>query len=311
VLDLVEASRHDQTGIEEQGPMNDTSKPEGFQPIRFAKMSGSGNDFIVIDNRAGIVPPAQIVPLTRLVCRRRLSIGADGVVLIEAALPGDDAHFRWRYFNADGSIGELCGNGAMCGARFAVLHGIAPSACRFHTPSGIVEAVVDPTSSRVQIAVADTGTVQRDIAVNAANRQLCLHAVNTGVPHAVFVVENADAVEDFVEVGRAVRFDPVFGSPGTNVNVISVRDGQTLRMRTYERGVEGETLACGTGAVACAVIGTALGVVRPPVRVITSSGRPLEVDFAWDGVGARAANVTLSGEARLIAEGDILPDALG
>jgi diaminopimelate epimerase len=244
---------------------------------------------------------------TRAVCRRRVSVGADGVVLIEPAQV-DDAHFRWRYLNADGSEGDLCGNGAMCGARFALLHGIAPAACRFQTPSGPVEAVVDVTSPRVRIAITDTGEIRRDIGLKVGDRQLCLHAVDTGVPHAVLVVEDADAVDDFVELARAVRFHEAFAPSGTNMNVISIRDEQTLRMRTYERGVEGETLACGTGAVASAVIAVALGFVHPPVGVITSSGRPLDVDFAWNGV--RAANVTLTGEARLVAAGEILADAL-
>ncbi len=289
--------------------MSDARAAGSQTPIPFAKMSGSGNDFIVIDNRAGIVPPEQVVTFTRAVCRRRLSLGADGVVLIESPHAGDDAHFRWRYLNADGSEGDLCGNGAMCGARFAVLHGIAPAACRFQTPSGLVEALVEEASARVRIAIADTSDVRRDIELNTGGRPHCLHSVNTGVPHAVLVVENADAIGDFVELGRAVRFHDAFAPLGTNVNIVSIRGGQTLRMRTYERGVEGETLACGTGAVASAVIATALGLVRPPVQVITSSGRPLDVDFAWNG--ARATEVTLTGEARLIAEGEILSDALG
>jgi diaminopimelate epimerase len=275
--------------------------------IPFAKMSGSGNDFIVIDNRAGIVPFEQATTFTRAVCRRRLSLGADGVVLIDSAQP-DDGHFRWRYLNTDGSEGDLCGNGAMCGARFAVLHGIAPAACRFQTPSGLVEALVDEASARVRIAIADPGQVRGHIELKVVDRPICLHSVNTGVPHVVLVVEDADAVDDFVKLGRAVRFHDAFAPSGTNVNVISIGDGQTLRMRTYERGVEGETLACGTGAVATAVVATALGLIHPPVQVITSSGRPLTVDFTWNGICAM--NVTLTGEARLIAEGEILPDAL-
>src|SRR5215208_2215923 len=121
--------------------------------IPFWKMSGSGNDFVVIDNRAGVLPSDRAAAFTRSVCRRRVSVGADGVVLIEESTdPG--AHFTWRYINADGSDGEMCGNGAMCGARFAVLHEIAPARCRFQTPSGIVEAdVPDASSPLVRIAI--------------------------------------------------------------------------------------------------------------------------------------------------------------
>ena len=277
--------------------------------IPFAKMSGSGNDFVVIDNRAGVIAAEAASEFTRRVCRHRLSVGADGVVLIE---PADDpaVHFRWRYINADGTDGEMCGNGAMCGARFAYLQGIAPARCVFQTASGLVHAEVE--ADRVRLKMVDPGRVCGDIEIEAAGHALRLHAVEVGVPHVVLLTEDADAFApgaELLRVGRAVRQHPAFAPAGTNVNVISVLGLHRLRMRTYERGVEDETLACGTGAVASAIVATKLGLVSPPVEVVTSSGRVLGVDFAWDGYFA--TDVRLSGEARVISTGEIWPEALG
>jgi diaminopimelate epimerase len=158
--------------------------------------------------------------------------------------------------------------------------------------------------------MVEHGPIQRNLEITAAGHDLTLHAIQVGVPHAVLVVPDADAFPahgTFNEVGRAVRLHRTFPA-GANLNVITVRDKQTLRMRTYERGVEDETLACGTGAVASAVVATALGLVSPPIAVITSGGPTLTVDFAWDG--DRAQDVRLTGEARVVATGEIWPEAL-
>jgi diaminopimelate epimerase len=140
---------------------------------------------------------------------------------------------------------------------------------------------------------------------------MMLHPITVGVPHAVLIVDDADAFSPgpaLLPIGRAVRFHPAFAPAGTNLNVVSVRSHSILRMRTYERGVECETLACGTGAIASAIVATALGLAEPPIDVVTSSGGILTVAFAWDGVSAR--NVTLGGEARVIIKGEIDPEAL-
>lgn len=281
--------------------------------VPFTKMSGSGNDFVVIDNRSAILAEEAIAPFTRAVCCRGVALGADGVVLIAQTSPGDPpADFRWRYFNADGSEGELCGNGAMCGARFAVLNGIAPARCRFLTMDGPIDAEVTIDgrgAALVRIALADPAPFRASATLPIAGRSLALASLRVGVPHAVTVVDDADAFADaaaFAAIGAAVRRHPHFAPDGTNLDVIQVVDRQTLRMRTYERGVEAETLACGTGAVASAVIATVQGLTRPPVTVITSSGRPLRVDFTPADGGAR--NVTLGGEARVVATGELWPE---
>jgi diaminopimelate epimerase len=281
--------------------------------IPFAKMSGSGNDFVVIDNRASLLAGEEVADFTRAVCRRGVGLGADGVILIENATRAD-IDFRWRYVNADGSVGEMCGNGAMCGARFAVRHGIAPASCRFETEAGDVEATVPDADGdpRVAIRIADAGLPGETVALAIDARISEFARVRIGVPHAVAIVDDADAFADaagFAAWGRKVRHDPAFAPEGTNVNAIHVIDRQTIRMRTYERGVEAETLACGTGAVASSVIAVANGLVERPVAVRVSSGQTLTVDFdhARDGI----VSIRLSGEARFVATGILDPEGLG
>lgn len=281
-------------------------------PLPFWKMSGSGNDFVVIDNRAERIAPREAAAFTRAVCRHRVSVGADGVVLISDS-DESGVDFTWRYINADGSDGEMCGNGAMCGARFAVLHGIAPASCVFRTESGLVhaEASTDPATPRVRIAIDDPGPVTLDIALEVEGHSLTLHALLVGVPHAVLIVEDADAFapgRKLVPLGRAVRHHPRFAPAGVNLNLISAAGPNRLRMRTYERGVEDETLACGTGAIASAIVANRLGLVEPPVDVVTSSGRILQV--AFQRRDDHVAQVTLAGDARIVARGEIDPEAL-
>lgn len=277
-------------------------------PIPFTKMTGSGNDFVVIDHREPFLPPEAIPDFVRAVCRRGVAIGADGVVLIETS-DQDDLDFRWRYINADGSDGEMCGNGAMCGGRFAVLNGIAASPARFLTPDGVVTAEIeDPSRPQVRIAVSDPGPI-RNVSVEIEGTALDLCALKMGVPHTVAIVDDADAFADaatFHRIGRAVRMHEAFQPAGTNLNMIHRIDGRTIRMRTYERGVEAETLACGTGSVASAVVAVREGLVNGPVTVITSSGRPLTV--CWTERGERITDVWLGGEARVVATGTLHPD---
>ena len=286
------------------------------QLVPFVKMSGSGNDFVVIDNRFGLLDEASIPEFAQAICRRRLSIGADGLVLIEKPDPGLDVDFRFHYVNADGTRGEMCGNGAMCGARFAVINGISRDECRFQTDSGIVSASVpgDLTDPAVSLVVTDPGTPVHGIDIEIEGRTASYSAIQVGVPHAVTFVADPDQFiggfgdPAFTAYGRAVRLHNAFAPAGTNVDVAGILDRHTIRMRTYERGVEDETLACGTGAVATAIVATSLGLASPPISIVTSSGRTLDVDFDWRG--NRATHVSLGGNACVVARGSIGPDAL-
>lgn len=168
--------------------------------IPFTKMTGSGNDFVVIDHRELLLAEEEIAPFTRAACRRGLGLGADGVILIEPSTrPGVD--FRWRYLNADGSVGEMCGNGAMCGARFATRHGIAPATCRFETGAGDVVATVRD-DGRVTLRMADPGPLLTPVTVAAEGRCDHFRRVTVGVPHAVARVDDADAFLDAAAFAR-------------------------------------------------------------------------------------------------------------
>jgi diaminopimelate epimerase len=281
-----------------------------FTPIDFMKLHGSGNDFVVIDNRNGVLAESCLQAFSELVSRRARSIGADGVVLIENPVE-PDTDFRWRYFNADGSEGEMCGNGAMCGARFAEVIGAAPAETAFSTMSGIVRATVDPATGVVELAMPDTGPIEDARSVEVDGTRYALVPIQVGVPHAVLYVEDADAFgsrAELEQVGRAIRQSEAFAPAGTNVNVVSPLGENRLRMRTYERGVEAETLACGTGAVASAVVSVGRGMVTTPVEIVTSSGMPLVASFDLRQNGART--IALRGETRIVMSGTIRADAL-
>lgn len=278
-------------------------------PIRFTKMSGSGNDFLVIDNRAGVVEEMAASTLATRLSRHRLSVGADGIVLISASDCGS-VSYRWRYINADGSNGEMCGNGAMCAARFAVRAGIAPRHHWFETPNGTVEAWANASSPAVAIAIGDPGPVEAEATVDIEGRTLACTRIAIGVPHVVSLTEDADRLADaesFARLGRAVRMHSAFACAGTNVNIVSPRQDGAWRMRTYERGVEAETLACGTGAVASAIVLASRRLALSPVTIVTSSGESLRVEFSLHG--DQASGVTLHGQAAVIYEGELGPDA--
>jgi diaminopimelate epimerase len=281
------------------------------QPVPFAKMNGSGNDFIVIDNRAGVVDADVLPEFTRAVCRRGLGEGADGVVTIEMPAAGSGVDFRWRYINADGTDGEMCGNGAMCGARFAVRQRIAPASCRFETPSGVVTADVEDAERApgVRLAMVDVLPIRPGLILDDSPKVTVFDYVRVGVPHVVAVAPDVDTFADagtFATWGRAIRQHPDLAPDGANVNLIHRIAPDTIRMRTYERGVEAETLACGTGAVASALVAVSRGLVHQPVTVVTSSTRPLTVSWTADGDTVR--DIRLAGEARFVAWGVLDPE---
>ncbi|MGB6970693.1 MAG: diaminopimelate epimerase, partial [Desulfobulbales bacterium] len=220
-------------------------------PIPFAKLSGTGNDFIIIDHREPFIPESDQSEFARLVCRRRFSVGADGLILIENS---EKADFRWQFYNADGSRAEMCGNGARCAARFAYEKDIAPAAMRFETTAGEIEAfVLSAGGESVKIRLTAPEDLRLNIPVSLGSVEQTLHFINTGVPHTVLLVNDAGMVP-VADWGRKVRFHEMFQPAGTNANFTQVLPGDTLMVRTYERGVEGETMACGTGAVASALI---------------------------------------------------------
>jgi diaminopimelate epimerase len=269
-------------------------------PIPFAKMNGAGNDFILIDNRRGEIGP-EAAELARRVCHRRLAVGADGLILIE---PSETADFAWRFFNSDGSLAEMCGNGARCAARFAHFHGIAGPTMRFETLAGLIRAEL--RGNEVAVGITPPLLVGLDVALAVSTGTLRVDCLDTGVPHAVVFVDDPAAV-DVQALGREIRFHRRFAPAGTNVNFAGVKEPGRLALRTYERGVEDETLACGTGATAAALAAARRFGWASPVSVDTASGRRLTVSFVVDGDGFR--DPWLQGDARLACSGLLSPEA--
>ena len=265
--------------------------------IPFYKMHGGGNDFVLIDHRARFIPEAEQPVLARRLCHRQVGVGADGLILIEASAA---AHFRWRFYNADGSEPEMCGNGGRCAARFAVLSGIAPETLSFETLSGVIHAEV--RGRRVKLALTGVGDFQLNQTIPLEEANVTGHFVRVGVPHLVVPVDDLEAAP-VTEWGRLLRFHQMFQPAGANVNFVRFTGPENLSIRTYERGVEDETLACGTGSVAAALVGACLGRLSSPVEVLTRGGEILTVFFRPQSGACR--EVYLEGDALVVYQGEL------
>lgn len=269
--------------------------------IPFVKMNGTGNDFILIDGRGDPLDGIDRPDFVRKVCRRREAIGADGVIIIERS---NKADFSWDFYNSDGSVAEMCGNGARCAARFANMNNISGKEMTFETLAGIISATVSGPTVRVKLT--DPFDFKKDETLKVEGKNYRFSFVNTGVPHTVLVTDDLEGV-DVVGLGRKIRFHRRFKKAGTNVNFIQMKEG-CVHVRTYERGVEGETLACGTGSVACGIVAYHRGLTEIPVKTVSRSGEKLEVDFAPLTDGAK--DVYLKGTTALVCSGKIKREAL-
>lgn len=265
--------------------------------IAFFKMSGAGNDFVVLDNRAGQVS-GDLNAFSAAVSDRKRGVGADGVLLVE---PSSRKHFRMRYFNADGSEADMCGNGGRCIARFANLMGAAPTAMEFENLAGDFKAQVLADGS-VELQMTQPHSLKLGLELPVDGGLVKGHSLNTGVPHLVVPVADIQAVDVF-GLGRRLRQHPAFAPKGTNVNFMQVTGPSSIAVRTSERGVEDETLACGTGSVAAAIIAARLGLAASPVAVATHGGDTLTISFKLDGDGA--TGVSLKGQAEVTFAGTL------
>lgn len=272
-----------------------------MKKLTFFKMSGSGNDFILIDNRNSVVDESGLTSFIRNVCRRKMSAGADGLILIENS---DSADFKWRYYNSDGGRAEMCGNGARCAARFAYLNKIAGSDMSFMTDAGIVHAQV--RGDKVKVNMVDPSDFKQDYTIKLKDGFLTVSSINTGVPHVVVMMDSIDDV-DVVGMGREVRRHKAFAPAGTNVNFITRVKNGSFSIRTYERGVEDETLACGTGSIASALVTASKDKVKSPLNIVTRSGGILTIYYKEDN--GRFHDVYLEGDARIIYKGKLWEDA--
>jgi diaminopimelate epimerase len=263
--------------------------------LEFTKMNGAGNDFVLIDNRAQTIKLSrdQIVRL----CDRHRGIGADGAIILVPSTSGQ-ADWAWEFYNNDGSAGEMCGNGARCFARFVQRRTRGTRDFTFETEAGIITANFH--GDRVTVNLTSPQGLRLNEQVPLSVGPQTIHSLNTGVPHAVLFVSDADKAM-VQQLGPEIRRHAHFAPKGTNVNFVQFLSPGRIRVRTFERGVEGETLACGTGVTASALISSRVHKFNSPVKVQVQSGDQLEVSFKEGNNGF--ADVRLTGPADFVFEG--------
>ena len=265
--------------------------------LHFTKMNGAGNDFVMLDNRSLSLQLSKD-EIARI-CDRHRGVGADGLLFVEPATSGAD--YKMRYYNADGGEAEMCGNGARCFARFVnKLVGNTLTNVKFETLAGIIGAEFIGEQVRINMSTPHSLALHQTLDVDGVELQV--HSVNTGVPHAVVFVDFLEQTDVF-RLGAALRHHEAFAPKGTNANFVKITGPSTISIRTYERGVEDETLACGTGMVACALIHHELNNAASPVSVLVKGGDALQVGFTKNG-GAYE-NVTLHGPADFVFAGEV------
>lgn len=279
--------------------------------IEFYKLHASGNDFILLNAmREEFKRTNQFYrSFSRLYCHRKFGIGADGVLVIEPAVKAD---FTMRIFNADGSEAEMCGNGARCAAFWASKNLLSVNEMKFQTKAGVIAACVELIEgndhySRVKIKMSDPHDVKLGLPLQVLGRKIKVNFINTGVPHAVVFVQGLDSIE-VEKIGRAIRFHKKFAPAGTNVNFVEQTSDNSISLRTYERGVEAETLACGTGTVASSILSvlTAPIEIRKQKYVVNAhvhSQEILKVSFTYERDIIK--DVWLQGEAHMVYKGTI------
>jgi diaminopimelate epimerase len=265
--------------------------------IAFVKMVAAGNDFVVVD--AVNLPAVLLKRLAEKICQRKYGIGADGLLVLAKSRIADAL---MRIFNPDGSEAEMCGNGARCFSFYLSAKRKAQSAkLKIETRAGIVHSEI--RGENVKIKLTDPKEMKLDISIRINNRSLRVNFINTGVPHVVVFVQGLDNI-DVAGLGRQIRYHQRFAPRGANVNFVEVLNPKAIKIRTYERGVEGETYACGTGSTAAALItGQKLAFEKTKkIDVFTQSGEVLKVYFTKTKKGFK--DVWLEGKVSLVYKGE-------
>lgn len=268
-----------------------------MKEIKFWKMQASGNDFILIDHRRRFI--RNVSSFAQKWCMRRLGIGADGLLLIERSKVAD---IKFRIINPDGSEAQMCGNGARCVGKWFAMVRSKKKSITMETKAGIVKLNIK-NKDKIRVRLSNPYDIKLGLSIPIKDKNLQVDFINTGVPHAVIFVEELSKIE-VNSLGRAIRFHRVFMPEGANVNFVELVDDHTIKIRTYERGVEAETLSCGTGTVASAVIyRMKYNFVKMPVNVITTLGEKLKIYF--DILNGCVENVFLEGRAKVVFYGVI------
>ena len=256
-----------------------------MKKIEFTKMVASGNDFVVIRGLR-----ANLSKLAKNICRRSFGIGADGLLVLEKSKKAD---MRMRIFNSDGSEAQMCGNGSRCAAYF-----LGKKRLTLETKAGILAAFVK--KDNVKIKLSCPSRIKENIVLDIFGRKVKVDFVNTGVPHTVIFVQGLDKIDVF-GIGRLVRYAKIFAPAGTNVDFVEVAGKNIIKLRTYERGVENETLACGTGSAASALVFASKSNTSGPIKVHTRGGEILTISFTKEKNTFK--DVWLEGRVKIVYKG--------
>ncbi|MDR3071771.1 MAG: diaminopimelate epimerase [Endomicrobium sp.] len=266
--------------------------------VDFAKFSAAGNDFILIDNRELIIKEKDCQFVAKKLCNRKYSIGADGLILLEKSICKD---FKMKYFNSDGSHASMCGNGGRAVSRFAYDLGVANLKMAFETDAGIINAEI-LAHDKVKLSLYNPKDFKHNIKIDIGGRKVKVDCIDTGVPHAVMFVKDIRKI-NVLKCGKSIRYHEFFAPVGTNVDFVEIARDNTLFVRTYERGVEDETLACGTGITACGIVSVVKGFTKSPVSVFAESGDRLSVSLNF--FSDKVSDVVLEGPAILTFKGTV------
>ena len=273
-----------------------------MKSVEFYKLTAAGNDFVLIDNRKNIILEKDFSILAKKLCDRRYCIGGDGLILLENS---NKADFRMIYYNSDGSYASMCGNGGRSISMFAYKLGVCGKNMKFETDAGLITAQIK-SDTVVKLALYNPKDLVLEEEIEIENQKYKISSLNTGVPHAVVYVDDLEKV-DVLKYGNIIRFHKHYQPEGTNVNFVKLdKENNTLFVRTYERGVEGETLACGTGVTASSIISVILNKVKSPVHVITKGKDNLYVSCSIDN--NKISNVFLEGPAIVAFTGIVKVD---
>ncbi|MDD5731092.1 MAG: diaminopimelate epimerase [Candidatus Omnitrophica bacterium] len=265
--------------------------------VPFSKMVAAGNDFVIIENKLNTINTPLSVKAEQI-CDRKYGIGADGLLLLEKA---EGLDTKMRIFNADGSEAQMCGNGARCAAYYLSLkHKRQHAKLKIKTLAGRILAEVN--GKKIKIRLTEPKAMKLNFPVQLGDKHICVNFINTGVPHTVIFVEGLDNI-DVDAIGRQVRNNSKFQPAGTNVDFVELTGEDSIKVRTYERGVEGETLACGTGSAAAALIFAFKSGAPDKVTVSTQSREELTVYFKKTKNGF--TDVWLEGTAEIVFRGEI------
>ncbi len=277
--------------------------------MRFVKMNGAGNDFIIIDDRDGALDADQLSALAKVVCRRRLSVGADGLMAV--VKPAGDADFRMLFFNADGSLGEMCGNGARCICRYGYEFGLAGERQRIETTAGLVTGErIDRRNYRIRLNEPSVLETEYPVTLDGKTWPCAyVELGNPGLPHAVLPMPGLRDMDfaSLLPLGRALRSHPAFPK-GANVNFYERIGPDHLLLKTYERGVEDFTYACGSGTGSTVAVLTVLGLVSGTHVTADMAGGRLVVDVTRDG--GRITDLYLTGPTNMVLQGELTDETL-